>query len=601
MKYRHEMPFGSTLLLPEDCEFALWAPAAKQVKLLADGQAYECDSADRGWWRVRVDLPAGTRYQWLIDGDSRVPDPASRRNPQGPHRPSEVVDPRHFHWQVSWKGRPWHETVAYQVHIGTFTEEGTFAAAIEKLSSLAELGVTAIQLMPVASFGGAFGWGYDNVLLYAPNEVYGTPDDLKAFVDAAHCQGLMVFLDVVYNHLGPDGNFLPRYAPQFESSQHETPWGKAMNFDGDGATEVREFMIQNALYWLEEFQFDGLRLDAVHAMIDDSPTHVVEELTRRAHAAFAERHVHIILENDHNNPERIGLPTQSAEGQWNGDFHHCLHVLITGETKSYYAEYVDDPVGRLGRVLTLGFSRDGAEEPRADRSPRRDATSTISLLNSVNFLQCHDQIGNRAFGERLCALGAPEALRLASALLLLSPPIPMLFMGEEHASRRPFLYFADAKPEQREAVRVGRRKEFRDAPDADKVQSREPPDPCSRDTFLASVIEPAGSLDGEQRTTLEWTKHLLDLRHREVVPHLPRLKVGVHEAKRLGATGLALRWHFDDGRILEAWINLGNVPVPLDCAHQTGLASDPLIEVGEVDKTSLGAWSGTWFWNSRPG
>ena len=599
MQHQHQMPYGASVGT-EGCDFALWAPGATQVELWVDGATHACAAADAGWWHRWLEVTAGSRYQWVIDGETRVPDPASRSNPEGPHRPSATVDPRRFEWgPMPWQGRPWHETVAYQLHIGTFTPEGTFAAASKELQRLAELGVTAIQLMPVASFGGAFGWGYDSVLLYAPNETYGTPDDLKAFVQAAHSQGLMVFLDVVYNHFGPDGNFLPRYAPQFESDHHATPWGKAMNFDGQGATEVREFMIQNALYWLDEFQLDGLRLDAVHAMIDDSPTHIVEELTRRAHEAFADRHVHIILENDHNNPHRIGLRTRSCEGQWNGDFHHCLHVLITGETQSYYAEYADDPVGRLGRVLTRGFTRDGAEEPRSDRAGRQDADSTISLLNSVNFLQCHDQIGNRAFGERLCALGKPEALRLASALLLLSPPIPMLFMGEEHASHRPFLYFADVKPEQREAVRAGRREEFRDAPASDKGRTGEPPDPCSRDSFRASVVEAHEALDDAQREALEWTRALLQLRRREIAPLLPRLQFGAHEATRIGATALSLRWHFDAGRTLEAWVNLGDEPAPL--ARGSVPCTNTLLRVGDVGETTLGPWSGVWCWGTGRG
>lgn len=599
MKHVHRMPFGASFHAVDGCRFRIWAPAASDVQLVLDGKSFPCPPAVAGWWSATLAADRGSRYHWLVDG-TPVPDPASRSNPEGPHRSSEVVDPSEFEWTCAWSGRPWDQTIAYQVHIGSFTPEGSFAAAADRLPDLAALGITAIQLMPVATSSGAFGWGYDGVLIYAPNPNYGTPNDLKAFVDRAHQLGLMVFLDVVYNHFGPDGNFLPSYAPSFESSTHETGWGKAVNFDGEGAANVREFIIQNAIYWLEEFQFDGLRLDAVHAMVDDSPTHIVEALTRRAHAMCPGRHVHIILENDHNNPRRLGFPADLCEGQWNGDFHHCLHVLMTGESSSYYSEYVDDPVGRLARVLTLGFSRAGAEEARRDRRPRHDATSTISLVNAVDFLQCHDQVGNRAFGERLNALSSVAAQRLASALLLLSPSIPMLFMGEEFGSHRPFLYFADVPAELQEALRAGRRQEFKDGPDHERAQHEEAPDPCSRDSFLASKLETPDSLDGGQRATRDWTRRLLHLRQQALCPHLRQLGVGTHRFIRHGASGLRIDWDFGEGRVLRARVNLAGKEVPWpDAASREGPAAAPLLTVGTVSDEGLGAWSGTWCWSTE--
>ena len=594
MKLTHEMPFGSTLQTTGGVDFSLWAPSARTASIAFGDRELQAQAGTDGWWRLHVaDAAASTRYQWRVDGE-RVPDPASRANPLGPESASVVTDPRSYDWRLPWQGRPWLDTVAYQLHIGAFTPEGTFQAAAVRIPALAALGITALQLMPVASFGGAFGWGYDGVLLYAPNPSYGTPDDMKAFVAAAQAHGIAVFLDVVYNHFGPAGNHLPRYAPAFESDCHETPWGKAINFDGEGSRWVREFFIQNALYWLEEFRLDGLRLDAVHAMIDAGPEHIVAELTRRAQAQFSDRRVHIILENDHNNVQRLGARPPRCEGQWNGDFHHCMHVLMTGETHSYYAEYADDPVGRLGRVLTLGFSREGANEPGSDAPARRDATSTVALVNLVNFLQCHDQIGNRVFGDRLHMLARPEASRLATAVLLLAPAIPMLFMGEEFGSCRPFLYFADTAPDLRDQLRDGCRKEIQDAPDADQIGSRgEPPDPCDARSLQASTLESPGALNRVQMATLDWTRMLLALRRRDITPHLPTLSVGTHRQRRFGRTGLAVQWHFDDGSRLEMTLNLGDRPAIDPDAPRLAGATE-LLTVGAVDGGRFGAWSGIW-------
>ncbi|HLL13407.1 MAG TPA: alpha-amylase family glycosyl hydrolase, partial [Rubrivivax sp.] len=423
MRHIHAMPFGATLLPGGGARFTLWAPAAKSIELVLSSSAGErvqlaASAQGDGWYALELaDVAAGQRYQWRIDGDLLVPDPASRSNPDGPHGASQVVDPHAFEWaDDGWRGRPWHQTVLYELHVGCFTREGTFAAAAAQLPRLAALGITAVQLMPLADFPGSFGWGYDGVLPFAPFHGYGTPDDLKRLVQAAHGLGLMVFGDVVYNHFGPDGNYLHAYAPQFFSNSHRTAWGPALNFDGEAAATVREFIIHNALYWIDEFRFDGLRLDAVHAMLDDSPLHILQELSTRVRAACAGRHVHLVLENDSNDETRLAPPGTPGfyDGQWNGDLHHTLHVLLTGERDGYYAEY-DTPLQQLARCLTHGFARQGGPHNAEGAQPRRAAQGQAPLLAVVNLLHNHDQIGNRAFGERLQRLAEPAAMRLATA------------------------------------------------------------------------------------------------------------------------------------------------------------------------------------------
>ncbi|RYY61615.1 MAG: malto-oligosyltrehalose trehalohydrolase, partial [Comamonadaceae bacterium] len=360
---------------------------------------------DEGWWTCRVDgAAAGQLYHWRIDDELMVPDPASRYNPHGVHQPSQVVDPAAFAWDDGWTGRPWSEVVLYELHVGAFTPEGTYAAAAGRLQDLADLGITAVELMPLADFPGRFGWGYDGVLPYAPHAAYGTPDDLKAFIRQAHRLGLMVFLDVVYNHFGPEGNYLHRYAPQFFSTTRSSPWGAAINFDGPGSRWVREFFIRNAIHWTTEYRFDGLRLDAVHAIADDSDPHLLEELSTRVREATAGRHVHLVLENENNHHGRLaGSPLPGRyDGQWNDDFHHTLHVSLTGETSGYYHDYggVPDgpgetPLDQLGRCLTHGMLfEDSRRKPGGAREAVK-ATPPIPLGALVNFAHNHDQVGNR--------------------------------------------------------------------------------------------------------------------------------------------------------------------------------------------------------------
>ncbi|MGZ5270466.1 MAG: malto-oligosyltrehalose trehalohydrolase [Ramlibacter sp.] len=456
MKVAQDMPFGAATRPGDGTSFRLWGPAARRAELalypaLGDQPRLLPASRDaHGWWSCDVpEAGAGQLYHWRIDGELMVPDPASRHNPHGVHAPSCVVDPLAFDWDDGWAGRPWGDVVLYELHVGAFTHEGTFAAAAARLQELAEVGITAVELMPLADFPGRFGWGYDGVLPFAPHAAYGTPDDLKHFVQQAHRLGLMVFLDVVYNHFGPEGNYLHRYAPQFFSATRSSPWGAAINFDGEGSRWVREFFIQNAIYWTQEYRFDGLRLDAVHAIGDDSATHVLEELSRRVREATAGRHVHLVLENENNHHERLSTTPEPGryDGQWNDDFHHALHVALTGETRGYYHDYGnalgEDPFDLLARCLTHGMLfEDSPRKPGGARAAPRP-TPAIPLSVLVNFAHNHDQVGNRAFGERLAVLAGPDAAPLATLLALLTPAVPMLFLGEEFGSTQPWLYFAD--------------------------------------------------------------------------------------------------------------------------------------------------------------
>ncbi|MDR6539180.1 malto-oligosyltrehalose trehalohydrolase [Variovorax soli] len=499
MKQAHAMPFGASLLAGGGVRFALWAPAVDQVVLELGAQqpASHAMRRDAGGWH-RLELPdagPGDAYRFRLPDGLRVPDPASRFNPEDVHGASQVIDPKAHAWQhAHWRGRPWEEAVLYELHVGTFTVEGTYAAARARLPALAELGITAIELMPLADFPGKRNWGYDGVLPFAPAASYGTPDALKALVDAAHGLGLMVLIDVVYNHFGPEGNYLHAYCPQFFNPKHQTPWGSAINYDGEGARTVRDFFIHNALYWVEEFRFDGLRMDAIHAIRDDSPLHIVQEICQALHAGPGqERHVHVVLENDANQASFLARDARGrppcATAQWNDDLHHAAHVLTTGETDGYYADYADDPVAQFGRALAQGFVYQG--QPSAFRGGERrgEDASRLPLAAFVSYLQTHDQVGNRAFGERIQAIGEVGLVRAAWTCLVFSPHVPMLFMGEEFEASTPFQYFCDFGPELASAVAKGRREEFgRFKAFADEAARARIPDPNAESTFMASKL-----------------------------------------------------------------------------------------------------------------
>ena len=511
--------------LGDHTAFSLWAPSAAEVIVLGvDGPGHPMDRQEDGWHSASLPgFPPGARYKFLVDG-AAVPDPASRSQPDGPEGFSEVTDPGAYRWSDSaWHGRPWTETVLYELHVGTFSREGTFLGVIPHLDHLAALGVTMIELMPVGCFPGGWGWGYDGVLPFAPNAAYGSPDNLRRLVEACHGHGISVMLDVVYNHFGPHGNMLPGYLPEFFTDKHRTPWGEAIAFDGPGAQAVREFYVQNALHWITDFHMDGLRLDAVQAVKDDSPEHILDEIARRVRVAHPERTVHLVLENDNNEAHYLGGGPR-YDAQWNDDFHHALRVLTTGRTDGYYSDYADDPLRRLGCALTEGFSYQGEESRHRPGLIRGTPSAHLPPAAFVNFIQNHDQVGNTPFGRRITEL-APEAqVRLATAVTLLAPGIPMLFMGQEWGSARPFDFFCDFPQPLAGLVRDGRRGEFSHLPEfQDPDMLAMLADPTAATTRDGSVLD-WDSLDQEPHAGwLAFHRHLLEVRRRVVLPLLPEI------------------------------------------------------------------------------
>jgi len=570
MRCKHEMPFGAECRDDGTVRFRLWAPKAESVSLHLAGSGERKAqgetplempmSRDAAGWHELVTKEAapGTQYQFFIHGKQAVPDPASRFQPAGVHGPSEVIDPHTYEWRdTNWRGRPWHEAVIYELHVGTFSPEGTYAGVEKKLDYLAEFGITALELMPISSFPGERNWGYDGVLPYAPTANYGRPADLKHLIDAAHARKLMVFLDVVYNHFGPEGNYLSLYSPQFFTDRHHTPWGQAINFDGRESRTVRDYFIHNALFWLEEYRFDGLRLDAVHAIQDDSRPDILTELAATVRQRIgAGRLVHLILENDNNAarylrpecPQREGSSTKPVlyDGQWNDDIHHALHVLLTGEKDAYYSDYAHDPIETLGRCLAEGFSYQGQASVYRKGERRGEPSGDLPPTSFVSFLQNHDQVGNRAFGERIGQLAEPAAIRAAMAILLLAPAPPLLFMGEEFAASTPFLFFCDFGPDLAAKVREGRRAEFPHSM-LTRAGESEVPDPGARETFLRSRLD-WSSIDrmaaGERphRDGLDFYRQVLTLRKNEIVPLIPAIATGQAQYKRLGGSALAVDW-----------------------------------------------------------
>jgi maltooligosyltrehalose trehalohydrolase len=536
MRRVHSMPFGAETT-PEGVRFALWAPTAREVSLVLDNAELPLSAETDGWYRLLSEQARpGSRYGYKIDGNLVVPDPASRFQPDDVHGLSLVVDPQSYEWSdTSWAGRPWEETVLYELHVGTATPEGTYAGLMGKLEALRDLGITAIELMPIAEFPGRRNWGYDGVLPYAPDAAYGSPEDLKRLVERAHELGLMVFLDVVYNHFGPSGNYLHAYAKTFFTERHPTPWGAGINVDGQSSRFVRDFFFQNALYWLEEYHMDGLRFDAVHAIVDDSKPHFIEELATRIRQAIPDRQIHLVLENEANQARWLGREADRKPklhtAQWADDIHNAWHALLTGENEGYYEDYANKPLEHLGRSLAEGFAYQGDPSPHKDGVIRGEPSGHLPPTAFVSFLQNHDQVGNRAFGERLSQLIPSERLALAQATFLLSPHIPLIFMGEEWAASAPFQFFVDFEndPDLAKAVRDGRRGEFkRFKAFADPEMSQRVPDPTDRATFERSKIDWSEVERSPHRDVLMQTRHLLELRRTEIVP---LLKSGYHGSR----------------------------------------------------------------------
>ena len=548
-------PHGAIMLDAQHTRFALWAPDAFYVSVeFKDGKSIAMLPQADGWFEVEVKCPAGTCYRYNIDGETDVPDPASRAQVSDVHGWSRVVDPLAYPWQNShWQGRPWHEAVIYELHVGAL---GGYAAVEKHLPRLAELGFTAIELMPLAQFPGERNWGYDGVLPYAPQASYGTPEQLKHLIDSAHGHGLAVILDVVYNHFGPDGNYLGQYAKAFFQEDVHTPWGAGIDFD---RREVRDFFLDNALMWLLEYRFDGLRLDAVHAIDNPGFLHALAQRVREQ--VDLGRQVWLVLENEHN---QANLLEQDFDAQWNDDGHNALHVLLTGETDAYYRDFAADTTAQLARCLSEGFIYQGQANRHGD--PRGEPSGHLPPSAFVLFLQNHDQIGNRALGERLHQLCSPQALIAATTLLLLSPMIPLVFMGDEVAAEEPFLFFTDHHGELAEAVREGRRNEFADfAAFNDPEQRERIPDPNALTTFQRSIP----SFSENEHTQLY--RQLLSLRHQHIVPHLPGcVALG---ARVLADGAVSARWRLGNGSLLQIDLNLSAEPLehaaPHACLFQT--------------------------------
>jgi maltooligosyltrehalose trehalohydrolase len=585
--HRHTLPFGAQSIGGGKTRFRFWAPSREHVDLVIEGgETLAMTRTTGGWFDVEANCGPGARYRYRLDADLSVPDPASRWQPDDVHGPSAVIDPCAYRWiNTHWHGRRWEETVLYELHAGAM---GGYKGVQARLPELAALGITAIELMPLNDFPGRHNWGYDGVLPFAPDSAYGTPDELKALIDAAHGHGLQVFLDVVYNHFGPDGNYLLSYATPFFKEGSHTPWGPAIDFD---RPEVGQYFIENALFWIHEYRFDGLRFDAVHAIHNRDWLREVAEHVRRS--VERDRHVHLVLENEDNAASLLTCTSAEAcdfTAQWNDDFHNTLHVMLTGETESYYAAYAQTPASKLARVLSEGFVYQGEPSPIHDGKPRGEPSAALPPGAFVSFLQNHDQVGNRAMGERLTLLTEPDALRAAIALLLLSPQIPMLFMDEEHGSTLPFLFFTDYTGDLADAVREGRRKEFaKFAVFSDPERREHIPDPNDPHTFERSSVSLPDTDDAS-----EWRhfyQSALAVRNRLIVPRLERSKslgaqvlmepaaldgesaalfassapspltrpapIGVSSGHGKGG-GVRAQWQLGDGEVLTIAINLGN-------------------------------------------
>ncbi|MGI8685517.1 MAG: malto-oligosyltrehalose trehalohydrolase [Acidimicrobiales bacterium] len=548
--------------------FRVWAPKAAVVELDLSGRRVPMTATAVGWHEVDVaDAGPGTDYGFRLDGGPVLPDPRSPWQPAGVDGPSRTVDHAAFPWiDAAWRGVHLPSAVLYELHVGTFTPEGTFDAVIGRLDHLVDLGVDAIELLPVAQFPGARGWGYDGVDLFAPHEAYGGPEGLKRLVDACHARGIGVVMDVVYNHLGPAGNYLGAYGPYF-TDRYATPWGAAVNLDDAGSDEVRAFFVDNALMWLRDYRVDGLRLDAIHAILDTSAIHLLEELAVRVEelAASLGRPLFLVAESDLNDPRvvrRREVGGYGMDAQWSDDFHHAVHAALTGERDGYYADF--GSLAHLDKALRQAFVYAGDHSPYRDRRHGR-LDPTLSGHRFLGYAQNHDQVGNRAQGERSSALMSPGRLRLAAALVLTAPFVPMLFQGEEWGAATPFQYFTDhADAALGHAVSEGRRSEFV----AFGWKPADVPDPQDPATFERSKLDWSEPGHKEHAAVLDWHRRLIELRR-----SVPALSDG-----RLDA----VECEFDDGA---GWLvvrrgpvtvagNVGAIPVDFQVGGRIILATD---------------------------
>jgi maltooligosyltrehalose trehalohydrolase len=541
--------WGATLLDARRTRFRLWAPDAVPLLEIEGAAPLPMTAEGDGWFAAEAPVGAGARYRFRVSPDMAVPDPASRQQAGDVHDASVVVDPRGYAWRhPEWAGRPWHEVVLYELHAGLL---GGFRGVEAELPRLRDLGVTAIELMPIGAFPGARNWGYDGVLPYAPDATLGTPEELKSLVDAAHGLGLMVFLDVVYNHFGPDGAYLHVYAKRFFNEGVHTPWGAAIDFRQPA---VRAYFEENALLWLNEYRFDGLRFDAVHAIAEAD---WLDALAARIRRETAGREVHLVLENERNAARHL-RPKGDFDAQWNDDGHNVLHPLLTDEREGYYEDFCEAGAEKLAKVLAEGFLFQGQHSGHLG-APRGEPSADLPPTAFVLFLQNHDQIGNRAFGERLNALAHPASLAAATALLLLSPQVPLLFMGEEWTASAPFLFFTDHNAELAPLVREGRRNEFaKFASFQDPATRARISDPNAVETYERSRPDPAEAAAPPHAEVLDRHRRLLRLRHARIIPHLPGTRSA--GAAALGPQAVVARWRLGDGARLLIACNLGAEP-----------------------------------------
>ncbi|MHB0775743.1 malto-oligosyltrehalose trehalohydrolase [Halomonas sp. WWR20] len=582
--------FGAQLLSEEKTRFVLWAPSVQRVNVEIEGRpGLPMTATQDGRFEVDADCGHGARYRYRVFGSADdegnlVPDPASRAQEGDIGGPSLVIDPRRYAWRhPEWRGRPWHETVLYEVHIGAM---GGFEGIRRQLGYLASLGVTAIELMPVSEFPGGRNWGYDGVLPYAVDASYGSPDDMKALIDDAHAHGLMVFLDVVYNHFGPDGNYLASYAKSFFRDDLTTPWGPSIDFREPA---VRRYFLDNALMWLQEYRIDGLRFDAVHAISErDFLVEMGHEIRSRVDSR---RHVHLVLENEGNTASLLN--PEGFNAQWDDDWHNVMHVLLTGEQEGYYSDFVDDATAKLVRCLSEGFIYQGQHSRHGH--VRGEPSGHLSPTAFVIFLQNHDQTGNRALGERLTVLADQQALAAATVMLLLSPMVPLLFMGEEWGSERPFLFFTEHHDELADAVREGRRGEFADfSAFRDEATRQQIPDPNALQTFYDSMPDFDRRDEPPHDAWLQRYRTLLALRHREIVPRLEgAVSLG---AEALGDKAVVARWRMNDESQLMIVLNLSETPVATSgfgvghCLYETADGVAVGAESGTLAPRSAVAW-----------
>jgi maltooligosyltrehalose trehalohydrolase len=566
--------------------FRLWAPAAKRVVVMLE-QPHAMKRGEDGWFTADIaGVKAGTRYKFRIDDEIDVPDPASAFQPDDVFGPSEVIDHAAYPWRATdWRGRPWQEAVIVEAHVGTFTKEGTYRAMIDRLDHLADTGITALELMPLADFAGSRNWGYDGVLWYAPDSAYGRPEDLKALIDAAHLRGLMVMLDVVYNHFGPEGNYLGRYAPSFFTEAH-TPWGSAIDYR---VKEVRAFTIENALHWLRDYRFDGLRLDAVNSIVEPGGLSLLHDISAAAGNLAAEtgRHIHLVLENGDNRASILDAAEDPPRGkyraQWNDDYHHAWRVLMTGEKQGYYVDYQHSPRSDIARALSSGFVYQGeVSEFRCGK--RGEPSGHLAPTTFINFLQNHDQIGNRALGDRLEGNADTRMVEAALQVLLIAPHIPMLFMGEEWGSTVPFPFFCDFGGDLADAVRKGRRVElaWAYAEYGDEV-----PDALAASTRDSAVLDwdsreaPAG------RKRLTLVRELLRIRRQQIIHRLVGATFGKAQVTDDGF--LTADWRMGDGATLRLVANLSDKAI----SHAPGGPAGTLIWGSELGD-SVTPWTVLW-------